>query len=68
MYNDTMDMKWKDAMKAYGILKPLQHTQNTVKSISVIRLIFHTIYKSFNCCVLPALLKDKFNFFHIRAH
>ena len=31
MYNDTMDMKWKDAMKAHGILEALQHRQNTVK-------------------------------------
>ncbi len=23
IYNDTMDMKWKDAMKAHGILKVL---------------------------------------------
>ncbi len=28
MYNDTMDMKWKDAMKVHGILKPFQITQN----------------------------------------
>ncbi len=26
----TMDLKSKDATKAHGILKPLQHTQNTV--------------------------------------
>ncbi len=26
MYNDTMDMKWKDAIKARVILKPLQPT------------------------------------------
>ncbi len=31
MYNDTMNRKWKDEMKAHGILKALQHTQNTVK-------------------------------------
>ncbi len=34
MYNDTMNRKWKDAMKAHGILKALQHTQNTEKSIT----------------------------------
>ncbi len=34
MYNATMDMKYKDAMKAHGILKLLQHTQNTVISIN----------------------------------
>ena len=34
MYNDTMKRKWKDAMKAHEIIKVLQHTQNTVKSIT----------------------------------
>ncbi len=43
MYNDTMDMKWIDAIKAHGILKPLQHTQNKVTSIAATHFIFRTI-------------------------
>ena len=34
MYNDTMKRKWKDEMKAHEIIKMLQHTQNTIKSIA----------------------------------
>ncbi len=44
MYNDTMDMKWKDVIKAHGILKALHETYtNTVKSITFPHLVFHTI-------------------------
>ncbi len=43
MYNDTMNRKWKDAMKVHGILKAVQHTQNTVKSITFTHFIFHAI-------------------------
>ncbi len=64
MYNDTKDMNWRNAMKAHGILKPLQHTQNTVlHSHTSSSILFK---QSINCCSLSALLKDKFNLFHIR--
>ncbi len=43
IHNDTMDMGYKDAMKAHGILKALQHIQNAVKSITFTHFIFHTI-------------------------
>ncbi len=55
MLNDTMNRKWKHAMKAHEVLKALQHTQNTVKSITFTHFIVHTILKLFELHITYAL-------------
>ncbi len=72
MYNDTMDMKWKDAMKAHGILKPLPHTHNTVKGTqshtSYIVLFYPVILEQTNIlysCCSKLFLNTSFVFQHL---